>query len=251
MKKFLTMYFLLSLFSLNAEKNVVAAQSIFDCIHQNDLVFDIGAHIGKKTSEYLRKGARIVCFEPQPDCCQKLRARFASNQKVTIEQVGLSSKTGSMELFICSSANTISTFSEEFKEKSRHSQRGYTWDKSIAVPVTTLDAMIQKHGMPIFCKIDVENGEHEVLKGLSTPVPFVSIEFHIEMFKFSVRCLDYLSSLGYTHFNFAAGENPNFIMKSWCTKDELMQKILTYSLEYHLSENDPLWGDIYACYQEA
>ena len=235
--------------SVYAEKSIEPSQSILDFIEKNDLVFDIGAHIGNKTSEYLQKGARVVLFEPQPDCSRKLQKRFTNNENVVIEQVGLSAKMGFMDLSICSSANTISTFSENWKNQSRFSERGYKWDKTISVPVTTLDNMIKKHGIPQFCKIDVENGEYGVLKGLSNPVPMISIEFTAELFKCTVQCLDYLSKLGYKHFNFTAGENPHFILKSWINKEELIQEILNYNLSYHLAENDLLWGDIYAYYQ--
>lgn len=222
--------------------------SIFDLINTRDLVFDVGAHIGEKTALYLEKGAQIVCIEPQSDCYQKLYNRFGGNPSVTIEQLGLGDRIGNLELFICSSSNTISTCSKEYKKTSRHSQRGYTWDKSATVPITTMDKMIKKYGIPKFCKIDVENFEYEVLKGLSQPIPLISIEFHVELFQYTILCLDYLESLGYSDFNFAAGEKPNFVLRSWKSKNVLLKEILNYSLSYYHQEKDPLWGDIYAYY---
>src|SRR5262245_14614026 len=44
-------------------------------IHPGDLCFDIGANYGFKTEVFLSLGARVVAFEPQPDCCQELKAR--------------------------------------------------------------------------------------------------------------------------------------------------------------------------------
>ncbi|MEZ4639278.1 MAG: FkbM family methyltransferase [Caldilineaceae bacterium] len=41
-----------------------------------------------------------------------------------------------------------------------------TWDEAIDVPVITLDSLIAQHGVPVFCKIDVEGFEHAVLQGL-------------------------------------------------------------------------------------
>lgn len=81
-----------------------------------DLVFDIGANIGAKTAEFVVSGARVVCFEPQPDCVRRLRQRFANNPNVVIEGAGLATQSGVMELSICSAANTISTFSTEWKK---------------------------------------------------------------------------------------------------------------------------------------
>jgi FkbM family methyltransferase len=48
------------------------------------LVFDVGANIGAKTAELRTKGARIICFEPHPDCIEKLKERFAEDGFVRI-----------------------------------------------------------------------------------------------------------------------------------------------------------------------
>ena len=42
-------------------------------VHPGDVVFDVGAHIGEKTEEYLEHGARlVVAFEPQPSAYQSI-----------------------------------------------------------------------------------------------------------------------------------------------------------------------------------
>jgi hypothetical protein len=48
------------------------------------------------------------------------------------------------------------------------------WDNVISVPLVTLDELIARYGEPQFCKIDVEGFEHEVLSGLSQPLPALS-----------------------------------------------------------------------------
>ena len=62
---------------------------------------------------------------------------------------------------------TVSTASKDFLKASEGAPgwEGQSWDKSIKVAVTTLDALIARHGMPAFMKIDVEGFEAEALGG--------------------------------------------------------------------------------------
>ena len=215
-------------------------------VHPGSLVFDVGSHIGQKAQLYIDEGARVICFEPQPSCISVLRKKYNDLPNVSIEPIGLADKPGEMTMSICSASTTLSTFSKEWSEKSRHRQRGSRWDKTLRVPITTLDMMIKKYGTPEFIKIDVENFEHEVLRGLSSPVTCLSFEFHTETFANAIRCLDYLESTGYQKFNFAGGEYPAFVLEQWVDKQTLLAQLNSYKSVYLEKENDPLWGDIYA-----
>ena len=35
-------------------------------VHEGDLVFDVGAHVGDRIASFRRLGARVVAVEPQP-----------------------------------------------------------------------------------------------------------------------------------------------------------------------------------------
>lgn len=136
-------------------------------ISPNELVFDVGANVGKKTDLYLEAGAHVICIEPQANCCEILQKKYESSSRVRIVSKGLSYYNGTISFSVCSQANTISTCSKEWQTSSRFTG-DYVWDKQITIPVTTLDDLIEQFGKPIFCKIDVENYEFEVLKGLNT-----------------------------------------------------------------------------------
>jgi FkbM family methyltransferase len=214
-------------------------------ISPNDLVFDVGANIGKKTDLYLEVGAHVICIEPQANCCEILQRKYSSSSRVHIVSKGLSYYNGTVSFSVCSQANTISTCSTEWQTNSRFTG-DYVWDKQITIPVTTLDDLIEQFGKPVFCKIDVENYEFEVLKGLSQPIRFLSFEFAHETAHNTQRCLDRLTELGYTQFNFALGENPAFILNDWTTAAELIDILQTRG-----SLDKLLWGDIYAYHSEA
>src|SRR5262249_31607369 len=50
--------------------------------------------------------------------------------------------------------------------------------RSIEVEVTTLDAMVGRHGMPRYIKLDIEGAEPLALAGLSRPPEILSLEYH-------------------------------------------------------------------------
>ncbi len=217
-------------------------------VSPGDLIFDIGANIGLKTDVYLAIGAKVICFEPQPDCVSHLQKKYKGNEKIIIDERGIADRADILELGICSQANTISTFSKEWQTKGRFSRHGYVWDKKIMVEVVTLDQMIKKYGIPQFCKIDVENFEYEVLKGLSIPIPYLSFEFSIETFHNTKKCIKRLVELGYCYFNCTIGARNQFFFDEWLDADEIIEKIKKISPKY--DDWGLIMGDIYAKYEK-
>ncbi len=206
-------------------------------VKPSSLVFDVGAHTGTKTDLYLKLNAHVICIEPQQSCLNLLKNKYQFNPNVQIVDRGLADKIGEMELYICSAATTISTFSDEWQHG--RFENDFQWDKKIIVPVTTLDELIKIFGIPYFCKIDVEGFEHQVLRGLSQAIPYISFEYTKELFKNSKTCLEYLSKLGYVSFNYTIGETLRFVHPEWISPEQLIQEI-----ECH--DDCLLWGDIYA-----
>lgn len=203
-----------------------------------DIVFDIGANVGDKTYMFLENGAKVICFEPQSDCTKILRKKYGNDKRVVIVEKGLADKNGKMLLSVCSQANTISTFSDEWK-KGRFAD--YTWDKSDEVEVITLDDAIHTYGFPQYIKIDVEGFEYQVLCGLSKPVPYLSFEFTIEFLDRAKQCVSHLEKLGYKFFNFSEGEISQLVLSEWVPSKTLFKKL-------ERSTDQLYWGDIYAKY---
>jgi FkbM family methyltransferase len=58
----------------------------------------------------------------------------------------------------------------------------HKWNRSIRLPVTTLDLLVAKYGKPSFVKIDVEGSEQEVLSGLEKAPKYLSLSLTPSLF---------------------------------------------------------------------
>jgi FkbM family methyltransferase len=193
---------------------------IRELIGDNNLCFDIGANIGRKTSEMLNIGCSVVCVEPQDDCCSVLRSIYGNNPNVKIIKKSLGAARGVGKLYRASE-NTISSMSTDFiTEVKKDRFSGYTWESNpIECEMVTIDDIINEFGIPGFCKIDVEGYELEILRGLSIEIPLISIEFTPEMKKNTFGCISIMESLGSYEYNYSSQETSVFSFDWKSSKD--------------------------------
>ncbi len=210
-------------------------------IRRGDLVFDVGAHVGDRIGSFRRLGARVVAVEPQPALARTLRMLHGLKREVRIEQAAVGRSIGEIELRLNVLNPTISTASEDFILAAGDAQgwQGEIWDRTIGVPMTTLDALIAKHGIPSFIKIDVEGFEAEALAGLSKPVAALSFEFTTIQKDVAQAALSRCEVLGYTRFNVALGESQQFVHGDW-------QDAQSMAAWLTLLPHEANSGDIYA-----
>jgi FkbM family methyltransferase len=186
-------------------------------VRSGDLVFDIGAHVGDRTASFSRIGARVVAVEPQPALARLLRLRYAAARGVVIEQTAVGRRTGTLPLMLNIDNPTVATASPGFIDAARGAPgwAGQVWGSSVTVPMTTLDALIARHGMPAFIKLDVEGFEAEALAGLTRASAALSFEFTTIQREVAHACLDRCTVLGYSRFNAALGESQRFEHAAW------------------------------------
>jgi FkbM family methyltransferase len=207
----------------------------------DDLCFDVGANVGRRTQVLLRLEARVVAVEPQEQCMRRLRRKFGKNDKVTLIQSAVGAETGQAQMQLCDS-HSLSSLSTGWIEKVRASGRyaQCTWSKTVTIGVTTLDELISQHGRPAFIKLDVEGYEYEALKGLTQPVPTVCFEFTPEFVESTRDCVDYLSRLGPARFNYCLEDTPTSMgLAQWASRPEMDEVLQALGAQGQA-------GDIYA-----
>jgi FkbM family methyltransferase len=225
-----------------SEKEKISEQRRFnfysELVKKDDLCFDIGANYGNRSEVFLKLGAKVVAFEPQPKPLKFLKRKFKDT--INIEDAALGSREGKSNLFI-SSASTLTSMSEEWINEVKNNRfKQANWNNIIEVKVSTLDQMIAKYGKPDFCKIDVEGFELEVLKGLTQPIGTISFEFTIpEFVDKAIECVNYLNNLGNIICNYSSGETLIFSLDKWLVPTDFIP------LFKSLPDKGIIDGDIY------
>ncbi|HSF63165.1 MAG TPA: FkbM family methyltransferase [Paracoccaceae bacterium] len=179
------------------------------------LAFDVGAHVGNRTRALRAAGARVVAVEPQHPFAGFLRHTLPRDV-VLVEAAAGPAETVA-EMAVSSLHPTVSSLRSGFAEQAAQAP-GFghvVWDRRQTVQVTTLDALIARHGRPDFIKIDVEGFELDVLRGLSRPVPLIAVEYLPGLKSMTAEVIGHLATLGPYRFNAVRGEDGRFLWDDW------------------------------------
>jgi len=210
-------------------------------IRPNDLCFDIGAHLGDRIRALSKLKARVVALEPHPAMMSWLRRRYGSHANIVLIEQAVGARAGTATLWVSRLTPSVSTTSLHWLTAVQQNPRfaGARWDEQIPVTVTTLDALIAEYGKPVFCKIDVEGAELDVLQGLSQAIPALSFEYVPAVMETALACIDQLSQLGDYEYNWRVSEFPRLRSSHW-----LNSKAMKASLERMPRNSNS--GDVYA-----
>jgi FkbM family methyltransferase len=187
------------------------------------LAFDIGSHVGNRTRAWRHLDARVVAVEPQPDFFRLLQRLFGRDPQVTLENCGIAAQAGEGTLWISSATPTVSSCTQDWVDDARRAERfsAVQWDQNLPITMRTLQELIDQYGVPDFCKIDIEGGEEDALRGLHTPIPALSFECVSAMSQRAQRCIDLLGDLGSYEFRYSKLETMRWSSDRWLDASEM------------------------------
>jgi FkbM family methyltransferase len=222
------------------DREVAFYRDLLTGFKRGDLIFDIGANQGTKVDIFLRLGAHVLAVEPDRANQRILKGRFLSYRvfRKPVEIVGkaISDKEGVETMFIDAPGSAKNTLSRKWVETLRSGSERFghrlEFEQHCDVKTTTVERLVATFGRPFFVKIDVEGFEPSVIKGLRSPVPYLSFEVNLPEFRREgLECVDLLSRLDRAGtFNYTADCRHGLALPAWLGPEQF-----TWVLE-HCSE---------------
>jgi FkbM family methyltransferase len=189
------------------------------------LIFDIGANQGYKSDIFLRLGASVVAVDPDPlnqdILIQKFLRRRFSRKSLHIEGKAVSDSQSVATMWLDAPGSAKNTLNRKWVDSLRSDSVRFGHRLHFAgtrdVETTTVEALIERYGVPFFIKIDVEGHELAVLRGMKRPVKYLSFEVNLPEFVSEGRqCIDRLNEIEASGlFNYAVDCQGSLALKEW------------------------------------
>jgi FkbM family methyltransferase len=227
------------LFALR-EQEIKLYRRVLHPLPANAIIFDIGANAGHKADIFRRLPARVLCLEPDRANFAWLKQRFAGFKNIIVLDQAVSDRHGTLVFNVFEPGSALNTLSSKWLETledtttSRFGAMRPT--TTYTVETTTLDALLEQYGPAYFIKIDVEGHEVSVLRGLSSPVPFMSFEVNLPEFRSEgLECVDVLTAI-----------NPD-VQFNYLLRDELEQEQWSNAVAFRtwLAETDLRYLEVF------
>jgi FkbM family methyltransferase len=175
----------------------------------DDLIYDVGLHVGEDTDFYLRKGFRVIAFEANPELIAKCTRRFQryidDGQLKIVEGAvvgpeALGNGSGTVKFYKNNDLSVWGTVREDWAD--RNARMGTASVVTEVEAINFVDAL-KTYGMPYFMKIDIEGCDTvcvQALREFEERPTYISIESDKTSLKNIKREIGLFDELGYTSF---------------------------------------------------
>ena len=203
------------------------------------IIYDLGAAKGENIDYYLLKSDLVVCVEANPENCKEIVNKYkeAINLgKIVVENciIGPEHSQREKNFYIHKNNYLLSQYPEPNKNEIKDFNK-------IKVDYKNLNDVFNKHGIPHFIKIDLENYDIEVLeKILSEKIFFDYISFEIK----KVETLDlFRKYFDMISFKIVDGHNIKYNYTNYKILTDLGKRKITFHPSSAGPYGDDLKGD--------
>jgi FkbM family methyltransferase len=166
---------------------------------RGDVAIDVGANGGQYLERLVTRFRKVVAFEPQVSCYDKLRRRFGGHSNVVLARLACGEREGAGEL-----RTPAGPDGEALATLLDAHPYGYPLTRVEPVRIVRLDEMgTLLNGRVDFLKIDVEGADLDVLRGAEKIIrvqrPAVQFEEHVDGdLERAIQLLEALAPNGYS-----------------------------------------------------
>jgi FkbM family methyltransferase len=174
-------------------------------VRQN-LIYDVGLHLGEDSEFYLKKGFNVVAVEANPVIAAKVANRlkvYVDAGRLTIVNKAITRAEGPITFFV-SDVSVWGTTDPKWAERNRRLGSSIS---EITVSGIAFYRLLEEYGVPYYMKIDIEGADTLCLEGLlaSADRPkYVSLESSKTSFDDLVNEFCLLQKLGYRKYKVVA-----------------------------------------------
>ncbi|MEM9788524.1 MAG: FkbM family methyltransferase [Pseudomonadota bacterium] len=145
------------------DEDAAAMRRMARLFSKDDVVIDLGAHIGKASIEFSHYARAVYSFEPNPHVFAELQRQVKNYPNIQIFNKAVSDQTGQMELYY------------EEPKPGRHyegativsGKSNVTYDTHKTVDVISIAEVLDMVGGPnVVIKMDIEGAEYVVLDAI-------------------------------------------------------------------------------------
>ena len=167
-------------------------------------IVDIGANIGQSALYYreLFPESTLYCYEPIPAIYDQLKQKTRNDSAIHSFQNGVGASPGELEIVL---------LEDHLSQQHSFNKAAGKSDKTILVPITTVDEIIQKQKIKTIdlLKIDTEGFEIEVIEGAAKSISLNQVKaIYLEVGLSSenqhnssfMKVFDTLEKAGFTFF---------------------------------------------------
>src|SRR5688500_15387600 len=143
----------------------------YKLIGGDDVVFEVGGHIGYLTQIFASVAKRVVVFEPGQNNLRYLRQNLSTFRNVEIIEKAVSDENGSATFYLdplTGQNNSLVKDYRVFSTNRLYADRTATTTETRVELVRLDDFVTQSRVYPTFIKIDVEGAELKVLQGMTS-----------------------------------------------------------------------------------